>query len=98
MSRSELHNWECAIEKLSSGNADKMLTIAQDIYNTAYIHGKNNSKWILEDIRDEIGKSKTKCEMQLAQNDTKGKLLISFIYGDIIDIIDKYRAESEDKE
>ena len=41
MSRSELHNWECAIESLCGDNADKMLAIAQDIYNTAFVHGKN---------------------------------------------------------
>lgn len=41
MSRSELHNWECAIEELSGDNADKMLIIAQDIYNTAFARGKN---------------------------------------------------------
>ena len=51
MSRSELHNWECAIEKLSGDNADKMLAIAQDIYNTAFVRGKNSislekTKWI----------------------------------------------------
>lgn len=51
MSRSELHNWECAIEKLSGDNADKMLAIAQDIYNTAFVRGKNyisleKTKWI----------------------------------------------------
>jgi len=41
MSRTELHNWECAIESLCGDNADKILAIAQDIYNTAYIQGKN---------------------------------------------------------
>lgn len=45
MSRSELHNWECAIEKLSGDNADKMLAIAQDIYNTAFVRGKNYMSW-----------------------------------------------------
>lgn len=41
MSRSELHNWECAIESLCGDNADKVLAIVQDIYNTAFVHGKN---------------------------------------------------------
>lgn len=41
MSRSELHDWECIIENLSGDNADKMLAIAQDIYNTAFVRGKN---------------------------------------------------------
>jgi hypothetical protein len=41
MSKSELHDWEYAIEKLSGNNADKMLDIAQDIYNTAFVRGKN---------------------------------------------------------
>lgn len=51
MSRSELHDWECAIEKLCGDNADKMLAIAQDIYNTAFARGKNymlsdKTRWI----------------------------------------------------
>lgn len=41
MSRSELHDWECAIEALCGDNTDKMLAIAQDIYNTAFVRGKN---------------------------------------------------------
>lgn len=41
MSRSKLHDWECAIKRLSGDNADKMLAIAQDIYNTAFVRGKN---------------------------------------------------------
>lgn len=45
MSRSELHDWECTIEELSGGNADKMLDIAQDIYNTAFVRGKNSVSW-----------------------------------------------------
>ena len=44
MSRSELHDWEYAIKKLSGDNADKMLAIAQDIYNTAFARGKNQSE------------------------------------------------------
>lgn len=45
MSKSELHDWECAIEELSGNNADKMLDIAQDIYNTAFVRGKNYMTW-----------------------------------------------------
>ena len=41
MSKSELHDWEYAIEKLSGDNADKMIAIAQDIYNTAFARRKN---------------------------------------------------------
>lgn len=40
MSRSELHDWECDIEELSGNNADKMLDVAQDIYNTAFVRVK----------------------------------------------------------
>ena len=57
----------------------------------AYSDGADD---VLDKVRVEIGKSKTKHEMQLAENDTKGKLLISDIYCDIVNIIDKYR-ESE---
>ncbi|SEF90241.1 DUF551 domain-containing protein [Lachnospira multipara] len=51
MSKSELHNWECTIKKLSGNNADKMLDIVQDIYNTAFVRGQNymsleQAKWI----------------------------------------------------
>ncbi len=45
MSKSELHDWECNIEELSGNNADKMLEIAQDIYNTAFVRGKNHMTW-----------------------------------------------------
>ena len=58
MSRSELHNWECAIERLSGDNADKMLAIAQDIYNTAFVRGKNymslDQESALNKIKEEI--------------------------------------------
>ena len=50
---------------------------------------------ILDKIRAEIGKSKTEHEMQIAEGDIKAKLLISHIYCDIINILDKYKAESE---
>ncbi len=51
---------------------------------------------LLDKIRAEIGKSKTEHEMQIAEKDIKGKLLISDIYCDIVNILDKYRAESEE--
>lgn len=54
MSRSELHNWECAIEKLGGDNANQLLDIAQDIYNTGYVRGKNYMSYVIEDIKQEI--------------------------------------------
>jgi hypothetical protein len=45
MSKNELHDWEYEIEKLSGNNADKMIDIAQDIYNTAFVRGKNHMTW-----------------------------------------------------
>lgn len=53
---------------------------------------------VLDKIRAEIGKSKTKREWQLAENDIKGKLLISDIYCDIVSILDRYKAEMESEE
>ena len=53
---------------------------------------------VLDKIRAEIGKSKTKQEMQIAEKDIKAKLLISDIYCDIVNILDKYKAESEEKD
>lgn len=49
----------------------------------------------LDKIRAEIGKSKTEHEMQIAERDIKAKLLICDIYCDIVNILDKYKAESE---
>ena len=49
----------------------------------------------IDKIRAEIGKSKTEHEMQIAEKDIKAKLLISDIYCDIVNILDKYKAESE---
>ena len=48
---------------------------------------------VLDKIRTEICKSKTKHEMQIAERDIKAKLLISDIYCDIVNILDKYKAE-----
>lgn len=50
---------------------------------------------VLDKIRAEISKSKTEHEMQLAENDIKGKLLVSDIYCDIVSILDKYKTEKE---
>ena len=49
----------------------------------------------LDKIRADIGKSKTEHEMQIAEGDIEAKLLISQIYCDIINIFDKYMAESK---
>lgn len=48
---------------------------------------------ILDKIRADISKSKTKHEMQIAERDIKVKLLISDIYCDIVNILDKYKVE-----
>lgn len=48
-----------------------------------------------EKLKAEIGKSKTEHEMQIAARDTKAKLLISHIYCDIVNILDKCKTESE---
>lgn len=45
MSKSELHDWEYDIEESSGNNAEKMLEIAQDIYNTAFVRGRNSMTW-----------------------------------------------------
>lgn len=47
---------------------------------------------ILDKIKTEIGNSKTEHEMQIAEKDIKAKLLISDIYCDIVNILDKYTA------
>lgn len=71
---------------------------------TAYIQGKydavrelkigNNSNInkVLDKLKAEISKSKTEHEMQIAENNIKAKLLISDIYCDIVNIIDRNRG------
>jgi hypothetical protein len=46
-------------------------------------------------IRTEISKSKIEHEMQIAEKDTGARLLISDIYCDIVNILDKYKEESD---
>lgn len=46
MSRSMLHDWECAIERICGDKANEMLEIARDIYNTAYVRGGNAKELI----------------------------------------------------
>lgn len=50
---------------------------------------------IIDKMRAEISKSKTEHEMEIAEKDEKARLLISHIYCDIVNILDKYKAESE---
>ena len=70
-----------------------------DIYHImqgAIANGKAlEQKPDIDKIRAEIGKSKTEHEMQIAERDIKAKLLISNIYCDIVNILDKYKVESE---
>lgn len=57
MSRSLLHGWECAIDKCCrEDNSTGMISIAKDIYNTAYARGKNSidAEEVLDKIRAEI--------------------------------------------
>ena len=56
MSKSVLHDWECAIERTSGNNANEMFDIAQDIYNTGYVRGKNAMSYVIDDIKAEIDK------------------------------------------
>lgn len=74
---------------------EKKMSIIEYV-NTYTDEGVTTADDVLDKIRVEIGKSKTEHEMQLAENDTKGKLLISDIYCDIVNILDKYKAESEE--
>lgn len=109
MSRSELHNWECAIEQLSGNNADKMLTIAQDIYNTAFVRGKNYMSLEQESVLNKImAEIKDEAEYAYADFDKyKEDILYAdpdelpdddFRYGlrRAIEIINKYSAKSEE--
>lgn len=101
MSRSELHNWECAIEQLSGDNADKMLAIAQDIYNTAFVHGKNYMTLVEmpEARNDVLNKIRAEIEAKIVK-----RPWLDFedrerdrndAYLEVLDIIDKYIEGSE---
>ena len=49
----------------------------------------------LDKIRAEISRCKTQHEMQIAERDTKSKLLISDIFCDVVEIIDRIGGDSE---
>lgn len=89
MSRSLLHDWEQSIENLSI----EMRKIAEDIYNTAYARGKNHSDVteVFDKIRAEITKLQT--YKMFVGEDT-----VYVERDDVLKIIDKYKAESEEKE
>ena len=106
MSRSLLHDWECAIDKCCrENNLTGMIDIAEDIYNTAYVRGKNNSidgKEVLDKIRAEIEQAADK-QLQIAMgvsdlNERYAHIQMDNAYRHSLNIIDKYKAESEDKE
>ncbi len=54
MSRSELHDWECSIEKLGGKNSKELLEIAKDIYKTAFVRGQNSKEVDFESLIQEI--------------------------------------------
>ena len=89
MSRSELHNWECDIESLCGDNADKILAIAQDIYNTAYVRGKNYMSFEKEDI---LSKIRAEISAILTNSYDEG------VKEKALQIIDKYKSKSPDTE
>ena len=58
-----MHEWEWAIKLLCDENADKMLATAQDIYNTAFIRGKNCVSLEQEPYEDCVKRKDVKSEM-----------------------------------
>lgn len=72
----------------------KSMTKEQN-YMCGYRDGKSD---VLDKLRAEIGKSKTEHELQIAERDIKAKLLISDIYCDMVNILDKCKAESTKNE
>ena len=102
MSRSELHNWECAIERLCGDKTMmkyKMLAIAQDIYNTAYVHGKNYMSLVeMPKARNNV-LDKIKAEVKALSNANPSYTHTCDVVDreDVLEIIDKYKTESEDE-
>ena len=93
MSRSLLHDWECVIDRCCrDDNPKEMISIAEDIYNTAYARGKNHSDVteVLDKIRADID--------NINLNEVAVKYEDRF-YGfqrEVIKILDKYKEESEE--
>lgn len=79
-----------------SGNEVLDVVLMEDVKEAPVITEQEIVKPYLEKLKAEIGKSKTEHEMQIAERDIKAKLLISNIYCDIVNILDKYKAESEE--
>ena len=100
MSRSLLHDWEYAIEKCCrENNQTGMIDIAEDIYNTAYVRGKNHSvkvKEALDKLRAEIKALSPEPTAYDAVygNPVKDAVWETLDY--VLKIIDKYEAESEE--
>lgn len=85
MSRNLLHDWEPSIENLSA----EINKIAEDIYNTAYARGKNHPDEVLDAIRAEIMK------LDDINPDYPMDRTIHISRNEVLQIIDKYRIESE---
>ena len=66
-----------------------------DYVNAYTDEGVTTADNVIDKIRAEIGRCKTQHEMQIAERDTKSKLLISDIFCDVIEIIDKYSGVKE---
>lgn len=79
-----------------SGNELLDVVLMEDVKEAPVITEQEIVKPYLEKLKAEIGKSKTEHEMQIAERDIKAKLLISNIYCDIVNILDKYKSESEE--
>ncbi len=97
MSKSELHDWECEIEELSGNNADKMLDIAQDIYNTAFVRGRNSMTWEQPRWIPVSERLPELCEEDCHGNITFSKIVLTTqIYGDgyVYVGIDKYTTNN----
>lgn len=102
MSRSLLHDWESSIENLFV----EMNKIAEDTYNTAYVRGKNHSNVleVLDKIRAEIKEKFEGCDIcewledyDYEENNISEYQSVGDIE-DILQIIDKYKSESEVEE
>ena len=89
MSRSLLHDWECDIDRCCrDDNPKEMISIAEDIYNTAYARGKNHSDVteVLDKIRAEIAELSHYYPMGHDYQIAITRCLA---------VIDKYKGESE---
>lgn len=99
MSRSLLHDWEHDIERCCRENLPcEMTEIAEDIYNTAYVRGKNSvDDEVLDKIRAEIMGMYREILKGTSEDDWILTIKWNHCLDEVLQIIDKYKRSEGEK-